>query len=58
MSYRFLASSHALAILSIVVWLAPVPVAAQTVTAAADDSTALRTSWGDRTCKACGVAAR
>ena len=47
MSYRFLAASHALAILSVVVWLAPVPVAAQAVTAAADDSTAPRTSWGD-----------
>ena len=47
MSYRFLASSHALAILSVVVWLAPVPVAAQAVTAAAEDSTAPRTSWGD-----------
>ena len=47
MSYRFLASSHALAILSVVVWLAPVPVAAQAVTAAADDSMAPRTSWGD-----------
>ena len=48
MSHRFLASSRALVILSVVVWLAPVPVAAQAVTAAVDEATPHRTSWGDQ----------
>ena len=47
MNHRFLASSRALAILSVVVWLAPVRVAAQAMTAAADESTPPHTWWGD-----------
>ena len=44
MSHRFLTSLGAMAISSVVVWLAPVPVAVQAVTAAADESTPPRTS--------------